>query len=706
MSLFDRYVLRLIIGSVVILNSFPSFAQTVKDSSPETTNKPSSQSSSEEDEEELTVTDRVLNKPVFSPFRQEGTVRDATRPTYVITADEIKAQGARNAREALKNLPGVLGDGTVGTEVNAQSGQFIRGSNTGQVLILLDGRPINNLGSGGFDLSEISSDIIERVEVLPGGGSTLYGSDAIGGIISIITKRPTGKVEGSIGGTVGGLGYNELRLSLGGKLENLSYLLNYDRIQSKGNYRFRIPEAGYEGERINNDALFNNLRGSFQLDLSPRSKINFSALYLPKDQGVPGGVPIPNPVFGQGFFNTLTSNNRKFTDQVLLDLGIDQKLGLGDDSTLTARVYADWTNSRFDSRTAFAETLSSGPSGIVKSITPQSLRRFELRQQSLGAQVQHSWKFAKNQTITYGFDYRNTAVRSASANLRTNVETINYKDSISQGAIFGQHIWDITPSFRTSLGLRQDFSSLAKGSATSPSVGFKWQLGDTALRANYIRNFRTPTISNLFSTSPTNIGNPNLKPETGDSFDIGFDQKLGDIAFLRVTGFQNTISNVVAFERITPPIGGISGTFINLGEVQTRGIETTLNLKLAKNIYAFVNYTLTDPIIRQDSNKNVIGKELRFAGADKLGLGVSYENSSGWFTSLILNSLSGYPTNNLNTESLPGYTTVDARVLIPLGNKNFTLNAGVENIFNQEYQLFAGFPNAGRTFRVGFDWKF
>ena len=429
-------------------------------------------------------------------------------------------------------------------------------------------------------------------------------------------------------------------------------------------------------------------------------------MYLPKDQGVPGGVPTPNPVFGQGFFNTLTPNNRKFTDQVLLDLGIEQQLGFGTDSTLTARVYADWTNNRFDSRTAFAETLSLGAGGVVKSVTPQALRRFELKQQSLGAQAQHSWKFAPNQTITYGFDYRNTAVKSINANLATNVETLNFKDSISQGAIFGQYIWDITPSFRTSLGLRQDFSSLSKGSATSPSVGFKWVLGDTTLRANYIRNFRTPTISNLFSTSLSNRGNPDLKPEIGDSFDIGFDQKLGDIAFLRVTGFQNTISNVVAFERFPRPIDGFTGGWTNLGEVQTRGIETTLNVKLTKNVYAFVNYTLTDPIIRQDANRSVIGKELRFAGADKLGLGVSYENPNGWFASLLLNSLSSYPTNNTNTESLPGYTTVDARVLIPLGTKNFTLNAGVENIFNQEYQLFAGFPNAGRTFRVGFDWKF
>ena len=120
----------------------------------------------------------------------------------------------------------------------------------------------------------------------------------------------------------------------------------------------------------------------------------------------------------------------------------------------------------------------------------------------------------------------------------------------------------------------------------------------------------------------------------------------------------------------------------------------------------FANYTLNDPVIRKDSNATTIGKELRFAGADKLGLGLSYENPNGWFASLLMNSLSGYPTDNLNTESLPGYTTVDARILVPLSGKNVTLNAGVENIFDRKYQLFAGFPNAGRTFRVGFDWKF
>jgi vitamin B12 transporter len=169
--------------------------------------------------------DRLLNKPIYSPFRKEGTLKDSTRPAYVINKDEIKAQGARTVREALQSLPGILGAGTVGTEVNALSGQYIRGSNTSQVLILLDGRPINNLGSGGFDLGEFSTSIVDRIEVLPGGGSTLYGSDAIGGIINIVTKRPTSdKLTFDTKAEVGNLGYTNFGVNLSKKDGNVNWL--------------------------------------------------------------------------------------------------------------------------------------------------------------------------------------------------------------------------------------------------------------------------------------------------------------------------------------------------------------------------------------------------------------------------------------------------------------------------------------------------
>lgn len=634
---------------------------------------------------EITVTGKVLNQPVFSPFRREGTVKDSTRPVYVITGEEMEAQGVRTVREALRFLPGILPDGTVGTEVNALSGQFIRGSNTAQVLILLDGRPINNLGSGGFDLSEITTNNIERVEVLPGGGSTLYGSDAIGGVINIITRRPTEKVTTQGGVTLGAYGLNQQTIQNSGKIENISWVVGYNRTEADNNYPFSIPEANFEGTRKNNDTLYNNFNVKLEANLGKRNTLTVSSLYLSKNQGVPGGVPIPEPQFGQGYFNSLTDNNRKYTDQVLTDLTWNSKLGGADDSLLTARVYGDFLNTRFENRSG---TLSSQ-------------RRFDNEQTSYGIQTQHSWKFAKNQTLVYGFDYRNTSARNSTFNYSTEQQTLSYDDSIDQGALFARYEINFTPSFSVNLGLRQDFSSLADGSFTSPSVGARWAISDsTNLRANYIRNFRAPTLFNLYARGSTFVGNPNLKPENGDSYDIGIDQKLWDFGLLRLTFFSNTISDLIAYNFAVPV-----ATYENIGLVRTRGIEAALNIQLAKNVYAFANYTLNDPRIKESVNSTEKDKELRFAGADSLNLGISYETPQGFYAGILMHSLSSYPTNNTNTESLSGYTTFDFKTRIPLSN-NLVLTGSVDNILNQRYQLFPGFPDAGRVFQVGLNATF
>lgn len=536
---------------------------------------------------ELDVTEKLLNQPVFSPFRREGTVKDSTRPIYVITGEEMEAQGARSVREALKFLPGVLPDGTVGTEPHALSNQFIRGSNGEQVLILLDGRPINNLGSGRFDLSEFTTNNIERVEVLPGGGSTLYGSDAIGGVINIITRRPTkDKITTDAKIDFGSYGLNQQSIQSSGKTGNIGWVVGYNRTQGKYNYPFSIPEVNFRGVRKNNDVLYNNFNVKLEADLDKRNTLTLSSLYLGKEQGVPGGVPILVPQFGQGSGNVLTDRNRKYTDQVLSDLTWNSKLGKGNDSLLTARFYTDFINTRFDSNSI--------------TIPPQFNRRFETKQSSYGFQGTHSWQFSKNQSVVYGFDYRNVNVASSAVRFTTGVKTPNYDDSIGQGAIFARYEIGLIPSIKLNLGLRQDFNTLANASATSPSVGAKWDISNsTTIRANYIRNFRVPTVANLFNLNPTNIGNPNLKPEKGDSFDIGIDQKLGDIGLLRLTFFQNNISDAIAFKSIRPAINGVTGTWENIGLVETSGIEAALNLQIAKNIYAFVNYTANDPRIKK-----------------------------------------------------------------------------------------------------------
>ncbi|MFM9157255.1 MAG: TonB-dependent receptor domain-containing protein, partial [Dolichospermum sp.] len=124
--------------------------------------------------------------------------------------------------------------------------------------------------------------------------------------------------------------------------------------------------------------------------------------------------------------------------------------------------------------------------------------------------------------LVYGFDYRTVNVRNTSFSYATNVERLNYDNDINQGALFGKYEVTLIPNLTVNVGLRQDFSSLVNGSVTSPSVGTKFTVSDsTTLRANYIQNFRVPTIANLFNVNPSNIGNPELKPERGDIFDIG-----------------------------------------------------------------------------------------------------------------------------------------------------------------------------------------
>ncbi|MBE9212958.1 TonB-dependent receptor [Plectonema cf. radiosum LEGE 06105] len=645
-------------------------------------NTPSQEAEKEEEADiELTVIGEILNQPVFTPFRREGKVRDATRPVYVINRKEIEAQGARTVKEALRFVPGILPDGTVGTEIGGLSGQFIRGSNTGQVLILLNGRPINNLGSGGFDLSEITTDIVERVEVLPGGGSTLYGSDAIGGTINIITRRPTKDIITTAQLKLGSYDLNEQSIQTSGKQGNVSWLLGYNRTRANNNFDYSIPEVDFDGTRENADVLYNNLNLQVNAELNKRQSLSFNTIYLAKDQGVPGGVAIPQ--ISQAAFNSLTDNNRKYTDQVLTDLTWNAKLGKAEDSLLTARVYLDFLNTRFDNRT-----------GEINNH-----RQFDNNQRSLGFQVQHNWQIAQNQNLTYGFDYRNVSAENVTRNLAEQTETENYDDSIGKGAVFSKYLVDVTPDVRLNLGLRQDFNSLVNGSVTSPAVDVRWNLFEkTTLRGNYIRNFRVPTLFNLYSNSPFAKGNPDLKPERGNSFDIGIDQQLGDIGLLRLTFFNNTILDNIAYDFV-------NYTYENIGKVRTTGVEVALNLQLAKNFYFSGNYTANDPRILESSNPAEVNQELRFAGADSINLGLSYENPQGWYAGVLMHSLGNYPTNNTNTESLPGYTTFDFKLRVPV-SQNLAINGSVENIFDQRYQLFPGFPDAGRIVQVGMNYKF
>jgi vitamin B12 transporter len=670
LSCDGKLVFGVAIGAIAVLfNGAIGFAQPVSPS-------PASELL-EEGEEEITVTGKILNQPVFAPFRREAPVKESTRPVYVINREQIEAQGARTVQEALKYLPGILSDGTAGGQLGALSSQLIRGGNSAQVLILLDGRPVNDVGFfGGFDLSEFTTDNIERIELLPGGGSTLYGSDALGGVINIVTRSPSTKPEVTVRAAAGSFGLNEQAIQTSGKTDGLGWTLGYSRIQANNDFPFKIDRINLEDRRENADVLYNNLNLKLEGQLGDRNRLSFSTLYLTKQFGVAGGVPIQNSI---AEFNTLTPRAEQYTDEVLLDLVWQSRLGNDNNSLLTSRVYADFLKYNFN---------NPDPNTFGT--------RDDVNRRAVGVQVQHNWQFAKNQTLTYGFDYRNTRSRNSTFTYGLNTTDVNYDGDINQGALFARYEVNFTPGFSLNLGLRQDFNSLTNGSFTSPSVGARLAVSpSTTLRANYARSFRAPQISNLEGLAAFNVvGNPDLQPEKGNSFDIGIDQQLGKVGLLRLTFFSNRIDDLINFRFGSP------STYENIGRVKTVGLEADLNLQLARNVYAFANYTLNNPRIVRDRNADIEGNQLSFRDADSLKVGLAYETPRGGYAAVVLRYLSNYFVNNTNTESLPGYTTVDLKLRLPL-SRTVVFNGSLDNLFNQQYEQYPGYPAVGRSFRVG-----
>ncbi len=619
---------------------------------------------------EFTIIDDILNQTIFAPFRREGTVKESSRPAYVIDRQQIEAQGFRTVNEALRYLPGIFNDGTAGVQLGAESGQIIRGGNkSSQTLILLDGRPINQLGFfGRFDLSNITVDSVERIELIPGGGSTLYGSNAIGGVINIVTRQPelNQGTAADLGVSIGSFGYNQQRVAVSHGAEKVAVRLAYDRTAADNDFDFDLVSTDLSGVRDNADVNINNLNFQVLGELGDRHKLRFNSLYLTKDLGVPGGVPVA------GTFNSLSPNAQQYTEDLLLSLELQSRLGNSDDSQLTTRIFADFNNYYFENPDGFFP--------VEDDVTSRSL----------GTQIQHNWQLDDTQSIAYGFDYRHVSTNNVTSGIE------NYDEDINQGALFARYEVDLTPELTANFGLRQDFNSLAGGSFTSPSAGILWQAGETTtIRANYARNFRVPTGIDLFFPG---FSNPDLTPEIGNSFDVGIDQRFGDRALLRLTYFNNTINDAINFDLTTFEPS-------NIGKVRGQGLEAELNVQLAKNIYGFVNYTLNDSEILDDPNPAIEGNELPFAGTDVFNIGVAYENPEGVYVGLFLKNVGDRLTNSSNTQSLPSYTNIDLRARYPISD-NLNATASWENIFDTDYEVFPGFPGLGSRFQIGLNASF
>lgn len=586
--------------------------------------------------------EEALAPVVVTATRIETLQEEVTTSISVITAEDIRAQQAETVLEVLRNGPGldVVQTGSRGSVTSV----FIRGSESDHVLVLIDGVEANSTTLGSFDFAHLTTENIERIEILRGAGGTLYGSQAIGGVVHIITKAGKGKPE-VIFSTEGGKGRTHrqvLALRIG--TERLGYSLSTSRLETGGFHRFNddyqnVATSSRLDFRVTESSL---LRGIFHFrktDLGIFNSNNF--------------IPLPDP------------NARLNQTDYLAKLDWEQRLLQGWDYRLSG--------SLFKEHLKFSDDPEPG------SFDVRTRNRF--RPRILTGELQTNYRWQEWSTTTFGIEYKKR--QATTDRIRKDQRNLAYYLQ-EQLRFFKDRLFLVG-------GIRLD-DHQAFGTEWSPSTSAAYLIPETGtkFKLGYAEGFKVPSLNELFFPG---LGNPNLGPETSWELSGGVEQKLfGSVAF-GATYFHREVKDLIQF---VPP------TFQarNVGKVRLDGIELFGDINLGHGLSLRSNYTFLEndtssgrllrrprhrgnilfnyqqEVFHINLNAHIIGKrddfgvvsgeDIKEAGHVKLDLASSYKLPWRW----------------------PGV-------------KSLSLYGKIENLLNKKYEEADGFRTHPLNFLVG-----
>lgn len=601
---------------------------------------------------------------------------ETSSPVYTVTEEEIQKQSPNSLAEVLRNLPGfAINDAGFGADIH--TGTYYRGNSINQSVFLLNGRPINtniNTYHGATDLNSIPVEAIEKVELSSGTSSTLYGSEAFGGVVNITTKQGSDVPRLNGLAEYGSYDQDNYRISYGGSAGNFRYNLGFEQYDAENNYRVPRGAAnrGPDGRLFNGDTATSNYFGSLNLDLNSRNSFSLDAYKISSRRGLLYfGFPL----------------QRDRLDHDVFNIGLSWKtlLGNGEDSILrtTVAYNQDYFNTYGPTQNIFYRT------GTLNS-------------QSVTARVEHDWQLNSSNNLRWGIDLKNNFLNGDVLNTAPNRLNLNEEEERErfQTALFALNTWKITNNFQADLGLRQNFTS-EFGSYLNPSVGLRWAASPSvALRGSWASVQRDPGIDQLYvyDTVHNWLPNPDLEPETGSSWTAGVD----------VTFTQNLTGQFTYFgSSLTDRLGIQSGRWTNIGLVNTNGLEAALRWQMSPQWSTFLNYTYTDAKIKTGVEE---GLQLGLVPYSVGQLGLGYQ-SGGWQVNLFASYYSGARRaffnnpNDSNTDFSPSWLTFDLGARIPI-TRNLGLTLYLENLADRTYEKSNRIYQPGLTYRIGISSNF
>jgi vitamin B12 transporter len=594
-------------------------------------------------EEEETV---ELKEVVVTATRVPTAEREIGSSVTVITEEEIKAKGYTTAKEILK---GTLGLDVVSTGgPGASTSVFLRGANSYHTLVLIDGMEVGDptQTQRQFDFANLTVDNIERIEVVRGPQSVLYGADAMGGVINIITKRwkkgPTFYV-----GAEGGSYYTARQIAgLGASNDWIDFSLDCSHIHTEG---FSAADADLPGNE--EDDAWENFTVSSRLGIAPTGWLDMGVSFRMHD----GRTDLD----GGGW-----------SYQDVEDYHVDKQ-------EVFLRPHLKFT--AFEG--LWEQILAYGFTTHSKAFKDDPYGDSEYDGERHEVSWQHNLYLHKTNTLTLGFEYEQEAMESTAMD----------PESAYTYSLFAQDQIKLFDISFTSVGVRWDHHQEFGDHATFRlAQAFVIDKTGTTIRGSVGSGFRAPSLYELYGPPffGMPVGNINLNPEESVGWDVGVEQSLFDDRItLSVTYFHNEFDDLIKY---------ISGQgYVNIDDAETWGIESFIEFFPFKDLSAHVMYTYTHtdddeglPLFRRPLHKaglNVCYRFLDERGTVNLDLLYVGERDD------IANP--PWPTPSFRTE-LDDYVVVNLSGSFKV-HKYVEVFARIENLFDQDYEEAFGYGTPG-----------
>lgn len=584
----------------------------------------------------------------------------------VIDREEIERSGEKDISSILSRVAGfnVVGTGSRG----GNSSIFVRGGQSDYNLVMINGVQINQAG-GGFDISPLTTENIERIEIIKGAHSSLYGSDAASSVINIITKRGSGKIKRTVSAALGFRAEDAMILehsaSVSGGLEKLGYFLSHQRIVDEG-----ILE-------INNDYRNNNFTANLDLEASDNLNLSFFSMYRDSE--------FEFPTAGAGDrFDAFADPDSQTKEKSLVT---------GSDIIFSPTQW--WENSLRIGYTRLDRESYDGPEPVELD---GSESEFDTLDKRISLEYGSSFFIDLDQIssiLSTGFEYE-----------RESFKTDSLDESRKNHAFYAQKNLSLLKAFFVTAGIRYD-NNEAFGSKWSPSVFAKWKMKEsgTEIRGGVSRGIKEATFFENFSEAFETIPNPDLEPEETLTAEIGVKQPLFDNAVeFDLSFFQNKFKNIIAYS-FTPFENGTN--YENISRAESEGAEAAVRFYPSDALTLSAVYTYVKTDVTDDGGLG----SASFSEGEKL-IRIpehSFSFSAGYSKNAFDLSLSGnyvgsrddvdwsgFPSTRVKNDS---FFLVDAAASYEISLKRFVdkirLFSRVNNLFNKDYENVFGFSSPG-----------